>query len=87
MTLWNRTDCCGDRLSDVYVFVSGTDMSGRTLAQLAADPNVKLQRLASLGSDSGTLSFTGTTGRYVRVQLGGSNVPLSLAEVQVFGSR
>jgi len=39
--LWNRTDCCSDRLSNFYVFVSDTSMVGRTLADLVADSSVK----------------------------------------------
>ena len=38
--LWNRGDCCADQLADVTVFVSRTDMTGRSLASLAADPAV-----------------------------------------------
>ncbi len=86
VTLWNRTDCCADRLADVYVFTSGISMSNRTLAQLVADPTVGVRRLAGLGgSPSVSVATGGAQARYVRVQIGGVN-PLSLAEVQVFGS-
>jgi len=27
VAVWNRTDCCGDRLSDYWVFVSNTPFS------------------------------------------------------------
>lgn len=38
--VWNRTDCCGSRLSNYTVFVSPTDMSSQTYAQLLANPDV-----------------------------------------------
>ncbi len=83
--VWNRTDCCSDRLADFHVMVS---------EQPFASTNVNLTR-----AQNGVLDFhtTGTAGRqtdikvaeqgrYVRVQLAGNN-PLQLAEVQVFGSK
>lgn len=83
--LWGRTDCCTNRLRDIYVFVSPTDMTGRTLAQLLADPAVSVRSLASLdGAASSTVSFANAGGRFVRVQLDRTEF-LSLAEVQVFG--
>ena len=80
--LYNRTDCCADRLANFDVLVSPSDMSGRTLAQLRADPTVLRQQVPLAGALR-ELAF-GVTGRYVRVQLAGTN-NLSLAEVQVLG--
>jgi hypothetical protein len=82
--VFNRTDCCITRLSNFYVFVSANDMSGRTLAQLTADPAVTLTRVATLnGAASITLPLV-AQGRFVKVQLEGSDY-LSLAEVRVLG--
>jgi hypothetical protein len=82
--LYNRSDCCVERLADFYVFVSGTDMSSRTLAQLIADTSVAKMRVNSLnGAASVSLPLV-TQGRFVKVQLAGSNY-LSLAEVRVMG--
>lgn len=66
------------------MFLSPTDMTGRTLAQIQADPTVRALALTTLPSPSLTLPAGGFTARYVRVQLPGTNA-LSLAEVQVFG--
>lgn len=83
--VFNRTDCCADRLSDFRVLVSATDMTGMTLAQLLADPAVTQLPVATLnGSASLGLTLAGTSARYVRVRLTGTGF-LSLAEVQVFG--
>ncbi|MFE7549313.1 alpha-L-fucosidase [Streptomyces gardneri] len=82
--LFNRTDCCSNRLRDFYVFASDTPFTSN-------DPNVtKTQagvwntyRATAVGT---TLSLpVGRTARYLRVQLAGSDRPLSLAEVQVLG--
>ncbi len=85
INLWNRTDCCSDRLQKFYVLSSNNDMTGKTLAQLLADPNVKAQQIASLnGASNLLLSLDNIQARYVRIQLNDVN-PLSLAEVQVYG--
>ena len=84
--LWNRTDaCCTQRLSDAVIFVSSTDMTGRSLAELEADPTV-----ASYSID-GVLGVTtaidaDVSGQFVRVQLRGSSAVLSLAEVVINGN-
>jgi hypothetical protein len=83
--IFNRTDCCSGRLSDFFVFVSNTDMSGRTLAQLIADTNVARVQVATLNGSASVLLPLVSQGRFVKVQLAGSNY-LSLAEVRVMGS-
>ena len=81
--LWNRTDCCPDRLFPGKVFVSATPFVSDDPAVLAATPGVVSFDLAT---DPGTPSIDLTVGaqvRYVRVQLPGSGRILSLAEVEV----
>jgi hypothetical protein len=83
--VWGRTDCCGSRLSDYWVFISNTPFN-------ATDTPATLQSRAGTWSSHQTSMpnpFTsipaGVTGRYVRIQLSGTNY-LSLAEVQVMGT-
>ncbi len=86
IVVWNRTDCCGSRLSDYWVFVSNTPY-------LSTDTPTTLQNRAGTFSShqtvqpnpSSTIVIAGAQGRYVRVQLSGTNY-LALAEVQVFGT-
>jgi len=85
IVVWNRTDCCGFRLSDYWVFVSDTPFS-------STDTPSTLQFRAGTWSshqtappNPSTTIAVGTQGRYVRVQLTGADY-LSLAEVQVFGT-
>jgi cytochrome c peroxidase len=81
--LFNRTDCCSNRLSNFYVFVSNSDMTGRSYTNLVRDEAVKKYWVSGPAPASLTLNAA-TSGRYVRVQLSGRNY-LSLAEVQVWG--
>jgi hypothetical protein len=83
INLWNRTDCCTDRDSDYWVFVSDTPFDHTlTPDQQAARPGVwSTHQTATMGRP--TRITASVTGRYVMVQLAGTNY-LSLAEVQVF---
>ncbi len=82
--LWNRGDCCADQLADVTVFVSRTDMTGRSLASLAADPAVwRYQIVGRAGRE--TLIRGNAHGRYLRVQIAGTDA-LALAEVEAYGA-
>jgi hypothetical protein len=85
VVVWNRIDCCSTRLSDFWVFVSNTPF-------LPTDTPLTLQNRAGTFASHQTTAPNPTTtipvgaqGRYVRVQLSGTN-NLSLAEVQVFGT-
>ena len=90
VNLFNRTDCCQTRLNNFYVLVSQTSMDGQTLAQLLANPAVTQVYTANTGYVAGnspqeySVGLGGVAGRYVRVQLAGTN-QLQLAEVQVMG--
>lgn len=78
--LYNRTDCCSDRLNNFNIWVSNRPMdqtSGREVP-FAEEPGNFLPE--------SNKSYTGKkVGRYVRVQLKNANA-LSLAEVKVFGT-
>jgi Domain of unknown function (DUF1929)/F5/8 type C domain/Glyoxal oxidase N-terminus len=82
--LWNRTDCCADRLSNFYVLVSDSPFTSTDLMTTLGQPGVSNYYIPGQVNVSTTLSI-GRTGRYVRVQLAGTN-SLSLAEVQVMSA-
>jgi F5/8 type C domain len=82
--LWNRTDCCGDRLSNFYVLVSDQPFASTNLTATINQAGVSAYYTPGQAGVSHTINI-GRTGRYVRVQLAGTNF-LSLAEVQIFGS-
>lgn len=74
--IWNRTDCCAERLSNFNIQVSDAPFDGTA-------PVYTIPVAGAAGSPS--VISIGQTGRYVRVQLTGTNY-LSLAEVAVYGT-
>jgi hypothetical protein len=74
--IYNRTDCCMDRLSNFNVII--LNENNREVWKQHEVNNPPLSVL--------TYSPGGVNGRYVKVQLDGSNY-LSLGEVKVFGHR
>jgi hypothetical protein len=83
VNLWNRTDCCADRGTDYWVFVSDAPFdTSLTPAQQAARPGVWSSHQSGTMGRPTQLPIA-TAGRYVMVQLAGTNY-LALAEVQVF---
>ncbi|MCP3976353.1 MAG: hypothetical protein GY720_17855 [bacterium] len=79
--LWNRTDCCADRLADFYLFVSDVPFTTADVATTLAQPGVTAVFHAGPAPAYVELQ-PGVTGRYLRIQLTGQN-HLTLAEVQV----
>jgi hypothetical protein len=83
VNVWNRTDCCPERLGNFYVFVSDAPFTSTDLSATFNQPGVSSYHVASQAGSPSVVAV-GRTGRYVRVQLLGTNF-LSLAEVEVFG--
>ena len=84
--VWNRTDCCGERLSDYWVFVSDTPFGpSDTPATLQNRAGTWNSHQTVQPSPNASIAVPSAQGRYVRVQLSGADY-LSLAEVQVFGT-
>lgn len=81
IVLYKRTDCCPEQLTNFYVFVSNSDMTGRSLSSLIADANVWKYQYAGGAPTQLTIPAV-TSGRYVRVVLSNRGT-LSLAEVEV----
>jgi hypothetical protein len=85
--LFNRTDCCGDRLSHFWVMASNEPFAdGETADQARARPGVWSAYVPSLGARL-KIRTRAVTGRYVRVQFDGQAIRndryLALAELQV----
>jgi hypothetical protein len=83
VNLWNRTDCCAERLSNFYLLVSDQSFTSTDLNATLNQPGVLSYYVGGPVGNVLTLGV-GRTGRYVRVQLVGTNY-LSLAEVEVVG--
>ncbi len=81
--LWNRTDCCGERLSNFYVLVSDNPFPQGNLKAVLDDTDV--QKFHHPGTAGTSVDVdVDSYGRYVRIQLAGADY-LSLAEVEVLG--
>lgn len=81
--IWNRTDCCTDRLSDYWVLVSDTPITTNSLAEALATPGVVAVHQPDPAGRPTEIDLDDATGRYVRVQLESASNPLSLTEVIV----
>lgn len=84
INMFNRTDCCKARLADGIIFVSEQPFGTKSMWNLLADSSVSKFEFGEDLAAKTELSIN-TRGRYVRVQLYGTNNILSLAEVQVMG--
>lgn len=82
--VWNRSDAATDRLSNFDVFVSDNPFISDDPAVIANQAGVIRKHTAGEGGRPTTFEID-ATGRYVRVQLLGTNY-LTLAEVEVFAS-
>ncbi len=83
ISLFNRTDCCANRLSNFHVFVSDVPFTSQSVNGTQAQAGVS--DFAFPGTAGRQTDFAiNRMGRYVRVQLDGTN-SLQLAEVQIFG--
>lgn len=82
--LYNRTDCCSERLSNYSVFVSDVPFESESVEAIRTQAGVSEYSFTSAPNPTELISVI-RSGRYVRVQLHNSGF-LSLAEVQVFGS-
>lgn len=83
INLYNRTDdCCANRLSDFYVLVSQAGFESDSLDESIDQPGVMSYYFGP--TIDGSISFdVDVAGRYIRVQLAGTEGQLSLAEVEV----
>lgn len=76
INIYNRTDCCSERLNGALVLVGNTPSN---------NPADYIQVGTLNGNATGFLSDINAQGRYVMVYLPGTNRILSLAEVEVYG--
>jgi alpha-L-fucosidase len=81
--IWNRTDCCANRLSNYWVIVSESPIEGDSLEVARTAPGVAAVFESGQAGRPTRLQLDGVTGRYVRVQLESESNPLSLAEVVI----
>ena len=79
--IYGRTDCCVERLSNFSVFVSDVPFTSTNITTTRNQAGVSEYSMTG-NSDTFVNVNVGRTGRYIRVQLHGTDY-LSLAEVEV----
>ncbi len=82
--LFNRWDCCANRLTNVSVFVSQTPFASTSLTATRSQPGVQEFFISGAAGLIPQIPMQ-TQGRYVRVQLNDNVNALQLAEVRVLG--
>ncbi len=80
--VWNTTDCCQGRLQNFWVLVSDKKFESETLAGALKEPGVTGYYYLRQASRPESFEIS-RTGRYVRVQLAGTNF-VHISEVQVW---
>jgi hypothetical protein len=80
LELFNRTDCCKDRLRDLFVFFSDSPMNLRGASDTFQQEGVTSRLIFGQANDHHVIQL-GKRARYVRIQLSGTGY-LSLAEVK-----
>ena len=83
INLWNRTDCCAEHTSGLYLLVSDEPFISENLDEVLAQPGISSFYLADQVGLPSTISVK-RKGRYVRVQMNKQSF-LSLAEVEILG--
>jgi hypothetical protein len=82
LKIYNRTDCCLERLDNFNIIVSDKEFPPIALSQDQIDENINV----SVGKAGKIIESTiENYGRYIRIQLKGQNY-LSLGEVEVMGN-
>ena len=84
LVIYNRTDCCINRLRDFYVLVSDQPFGSASLTDLLNSPLVQSTFHSGNPGTSGDVDIV-ATGRYVRIQQSSGTRPLHMAEVEVMG--
>ncbi|BDD08500.1 hypothetical protein FUAX_09320 [Fulvitalea axinellae] len=84
INVYNRSDCCSQRLSNFHVLVSEQPFTQSSLSGSQNQAGVIDIYHAGQGEFPSVLRIN-ATGRYIRIQLEGNVHALSLAEVEVMG--
>ena len=82
--VYNRTDCCSERLSNFAVMVASEPFPTQKDLSKALPQSTWSQKFSGTAGVKEEFRVK-SSGRYVRIQLAGTNY-LSLAEVEVFGT-
>ena len=83
--VWNRTDCCSERLSNAYIFASSAPFPNTTDLQDSFDTATYANQLGNTSGVTENNMQVSQNIRYIRLQLSGNNVGsgyINIAEIQ-----
>lgn len=87
--IWGRVDCCMERLSNYWVYVSDVPFTSTSPSATRSQAGVTWYRVNGVSPRSIEIPFS-RTARYIRIQAPGLEADfgqyLSLAEVEVYGA-
>lgn len=87
IVIWNRTDCCTNRLGSVYIMVADTPFPNIGFGDARANANFISQLVSDTTDETHFSMLVGVTGRYVRIQKSGDNLGdnvLNVNELEIF---
>lgn len=84
LKIYNRTDCCGERLNEAKIYVKDTAFDGASQDDVTAQADHIFTLPANVG-ESVTVNMS-VVGRYIRVY-GSTGQPLAIAEMEATGSQ
>ncbi len=84
INIWNREECCANRLAEYQIFISDNPFSSQNIVTTVNQNGVS-NFFQSDAAQRPTRQNIGRTGRYVRIQLIGTNY-LHPAEIEVMGT-
>lgn len=85
VNVWNRTDCCGDRLSNYHIFISEVPFTSSTTPGIIAQSGViDIHETTQAGSPT-KLKDINVSGRYVRIQQHSTDSQvIAIGELEVY---
>lgn len=81
--VWNRSDCCAERLSNYWVILSPEPITTDSLTEALATPGATAIHQQATAGRPTVIDLDNTAARHVRVQLESTTNPLTLTEVVV----
>lgn len=84
--LFNRTNCCQNRLEDFYIFTSPKDIDGtKSVDSLITDPTIQYIYFPGRAGLVESIDLNQVQGQFLLLKLVGENKTLHTAEIEVYG--
>lgn len=86
VNVWNRGDCCAERLTNYHILISETPFTSNVLSEIQAQNGVTDVHVQSTAAFPSRHKDINVSGRYVRLQLDSTSGErsINMAELEVF---